>query len=436
MSKPRKKYSDLSKSEIQFIKKKLNITKIQDIDIAILKELKDALKQIKDTRNKNMITFKLWDVIMCVVLASFAFCNDWEDIHIFVTDNYYWLKSFLQMTGGIPTVNSYERIMSLIDKDELNSILLDFFKGVTTKLNPEVNLMNFDGRNNNGSSRTLTALNNSKSSLNCLNCYDNQYGYCIETVMIDEKTNEIPTIENLIKGMNLKGIIATWDALNTQTKNIEAVINAGGNYIVPVKRNQGTLYDDISLYFNDDMCDMIIAGNPNSSYYLEYEKSHSSFIKYEYFQTEDIKWYSKLSDWKNIHSFGLVRKSITKKILVPNERKNAKKKKIEKMITTVENRYYISSLHKNIKNFSIATRQHWYIENKLHWHLDFTFEQDKNTTTNKKALLNLEIIHKFVLAILNRVKNRYNMSLKHIRKHLSNNFEEFLPELFCYLMLN
>lgn len=436
MSKPRKKYSDLSKSEIQFIKKKLNITKIQDIDIAILKELKDALKQIKDTRNKNMITFKLWDVIMCVVLASFAFCNDWEDIHIFVTDNYYWLKSFLQMTGGIPTVNSYERIMSLIDKDELNSILLDFFKGVTTKLNPEVNLMNFDGRNNNGSSRTLTALNNSKSSLNCLNCYDNQYGYCIETVMIDEKTNEIPTIENLIKGMNLKGIIATWDALNTQTKNIEAVINAGGNYIVPVKRNQGTLYDDISLYFNDDMCDMIIAGNPNSSYYLEYEKSHSSFIKYEYFQTEDIKWYSKLSDWKNIHSFGLVRKSITKKILVSNERKNAKKKKIEKMITTVENRYYISSLHKNIKNFSIATRQHWYIENKLHWHLDFTFEQDKNTTTNKKALLNLEIIHKFVLAILNRVKNRYNMSLKHIRKHLSNNFEEFLPELFCYLMLN
>lgn len=436
MSKPKKKYSDLSKSEIQFIKKKLNITKIQDIDIAILKELKDALKQIKDIRNKNMITFKLWDVIMCVVLASFAFCNDWEDIHIFVTDNYHWLKSFLQMTGGIPTVNSYERIMSLIDKDELNSILLDFFKGVTTKLNPEINLMNFDGRNNNGSSRTLTALNDSKSSLNCLNCYDNQYGYCIETVMIDEKTNEIPAIENLIKGMNLKGVIATWDALNSQTKNIEAVINAGGNYIVPVKRNQGTLYDDISLYFNDDMCDMIIAGNPNSSYYLEYEKSHSSFIKYEYFQTEDIKWYSKLSDWKNIHSFGLVRKSITKKVLVPNERKNAKKKKIEKMITTVENRYYISSLHKNIKNFSIATRQHWNVENKLHWHLDFTFEQDKNTTTNKKALLNLEIIHKFVLAILNRVKNRYNMSLKHIRKHLSNNFEEFLPELFCYLMLN
>ncbi len=64
------------------------------------------------------------------------------------------------------------------------------------------------------------------------------------------------------------------------------------------------------------------------------------------------------------------------------------------------------------------------------------FRENFCKTTNKKALLNLEIIHKFVLAILNRVKSKYQMSLKSIRKHLSNNFEEFLPELFCYLMLN
>ena len=111
MAKPKKKYSDLSKTEIQFIKKKLGITKIQDIDTAILKELKESLKQLKDSRQKGKIIFKLWDVVMCVILASFAFCNDWEDIHMFVVDNYEWLKSFLQMTGGIPTEESYERIM-------------------------------------------------------------------------------------------------------------------------------------------------------------------------------------------------------------------------------------------------------------------------------------------------------------------------------------
>ena len=435
MARPPKKYSNLNKEEIKFIKKKLGITKIQDIDTAILKELKESLKVLKDSQNKNMISFKMWDVIICVILASFADCDDWEEIHEFVVDNYSWLKSFLQMTGGIPKASSYERIISLVDANELNKILFDFFKTLTRKLNPEIKLRNFDGRTNNGSKRNKTVLNDKKIPLNCLNCYDNEYGYCIETVPIDEKTNEIPTIETLINGMNLNGVIATWDALNTQTKNVKAVINAGGDYIIPIKGNQETFYNDLKLYFDLKKCEEIIAGNSNSVYYTESEKSHSAYIKYEYFQTSDINWYSNLSDWEGIHSFGLVRKTITRKMKVKNERKNAKKKMIEKIVTATEYRYYISSKQVNIKEFSIATRQHWNVENKIHWHLDFTFRQDNNTTTNKKALLNLEIIHKFVLAVLSRAKPKYNKSLKIIRKHISNNFEEFLPELFCFLML-
>ena len=122
--------------------------------------------------------------------------------------------------------------------------------------------------------------------------------------------------------MDLRGVIATWDALNSQTKNVTAVINAGGDYIVPIKGNQETFYNDLKLYFDQKRCEEIIAGNSNSAYLTEYEKSHSAFIKYEYFQTSDISWYSKLSDWEGIHSFGLVRKTITKKMKVKNNRKN------------------------------------------------------------------------------------------------------------------
>ncbi len=84
MSKPKKKYSDLSRIEINLIKKKLGITKIQDIDTAILKQLKEKIKLIKDTRYQKEITYKLWDVIMCVVLASFAQNDTWEEIHEFL----------------------------------------------------------------------------------------------------------------------------------------------------------------------------------------------------------------------------------------------------------------------------------------------------------------------------------------------------------------
>ena len=83
------------------------------------------------------------------------------------------------MTGGIPKASSYERIISLIDTDELNKILFDFFLTLTKKLNPKIKLRNFDGRVNNGSKRNNTILNNDKKPLNCLNCYDNEYGYCI-----------------------------------------------------------------------------------------------------------------------------------------------------------------------------------------------------------------------------------------------------------------
>lgn len=200
----------------------------------------------------------------------------------------------------------------------------------------------------------------------------------------------------------------------------------GGDYIVPIKGNQLNFYQDLIDYFDEEQCDKIIAGNSKSAYMEYQEKSHGVIIKYQLFQTSDIKWYSKISDWEKVKSFGLVRKTIIKKILVKNERKNAKKRMIEKEIITVENRYYISSKYVNIEEFNNATRGHWNIENKIHWHLDFTFAQDKNTTRNKKALLNLEITHKFVLGCLERVKGRYKKSLKLIRKHLSNNFEEFL----------
>ena len=436
MGKPPAKYSNLSIREKNFIKKKLNIKSFKDVDVAIFKRLKEELKKLKDTRNKNMIMYKLWDVVICVIIASFADNNDWDEIHEFVEDNYEWFKSFLQMTGGIPKANSYERIMSLVDTNELNNILLDFYKTITFEFNPEVNTLNIDGRVNNGSKRNSTMMNAEIKPLNCLNVYSNKYGYCIDTIQIDDKTNEIPTVETLIKGTNLNGVIVTWDALNTQAKNVEAVINAHGDYILPIKGNQGTFYQDLIDYFNTEKCEEIIAGNLESAYLTYTEKSHSSFIKYECFQTSDIKWYSKLNEWKGIKSFGLVRKTITKKEKVKNTRKNAKKEQVEKLVTTTENRYYISSRQVNIQEFNLATRGHWQIENKVHWHLDFTFCQDDNKTLNKKALKNLEVIHKFNLAILDRVKPRYKRSLKKIRKHLTNNIKEFFNEFLCYLLLS
>ena len=266
-----------------------------------------------------------------------------------------------------------------------------------------------------------------------------EFNYCIFSIQIDEKSNEIPAIEDLIKGLTLNEFVVTWDALNTQTANVKAVIGAGGDYVLPIKANQETFYNDLKDYFDETKCNEIIAGNTQSQYFKFNEKSHSAIITYECFQTSDINWYSKKDKWAGLKSIGLVKKTTRKMVQKTLEKKtkNGKSKKEKVMVEeiTIEDRYYISSKYPDVNEFYEVTRMHWNIENKIHWHLDYTFLQDKNTTTNKQALLNLEIIHKFILSILDRVKPYYNKSLVLIRKHLSNDIEETFPELMAYLLL-
>ena len=418
MAVPKKEKLNITTQQKNFLLKKLGIKSITDIDVAILKQLKENLKSIKDTRQQSKITYKLWDIIICVIVASFADVYDWEEIEMFVKSHYKWFKSFLQMTGGVPTWQTYENVFAIIDYKELEHILIDFYKSLTMTISDR-DYLNVDGRTDNGSSRKQTNYNEKVKALNVLNLYSNNFGVCLASEMIDDKTNEIPTIPEILKRTSIKNCIITWDALNTQTKNVEAVIDGKGDYVVPIKGNQGNFYQDLKDYFNDKELECIIAGKTNSAYYIHIEKSHSSIIKYEYFQTTDIDWYFDKNSWKSLHSIGLVKKTI---------QKNGEE--------VVEKRYYISSLFINIKEFSNAIRNHWSVENKLHWHLDFTFREDKNTTKNKNALLNLQIVNKFVLGVLNKVKFYYTkLSLKKIRKLISFDFETNFINLICYLLL-
>src|SRR5699024_6488165 len=96
--------------------------------------------------------------------------------------------------------------------------------------------------------------------LNVLNAYSNKYGICLASEQIDDKTNEITAIPDILKRFNVKGNVITWDALNTQTDNVEAVVSLKGDYVVPIKGNQGNFYNDLILYFDEKKLEMIKAG--------------------------------------------------------------------------------------------------------------------------------------------------------------------------------
>ena len=391
--------------------------KIKEIEISKLKELKEKSKMLKDERQKGKIVYKIWDIVVVVILAVLADCNEWEKIADYARDKKDFLKKFLKLTGGIPTAKTYERVISLIDSQELNKIFVDFIKDI--QFMDDIyfkDILSFDGKVDKGSSRKKGYIVEETKPLNVLNVYSDKLQMCIDQEMIEEKTNEITAIPDVIKRLDLTNVICTWDALNTQKDNVKAVTSKGGDYCVALKANQGNFYKDVQDYFDEDRL-LIIESGYEGAYQLTREKNHEAVITYEYYQTEKVNWYEEKNLWDGLKSIGLVKKTI--------EKSDGTK--------TEEKRYYISSLLLDIGIFSNTIRKHWNVENKLHWQMDFTFKSDDNTTMNKKALFNLQIIKKFCLTILNEVKKEKNKSLKRIRKDIARNVEKETIEIFKLL---
>lgn len=402
--------------DIQKLKDSLNIdvTKAEKHELI---KLKNKTKTLKDIRVKKKCTYKLWDIVCVIILAVLSNCNEWEEIYYFAKTHKKWLKGFLKLTGGIPKPSTYERIMAIIDSNELNNICVEFmFRLIKLPLNPQYDFYHFDGKVDKNSGRKTNAKKEIIKNLNVLNVYSDLLSMCIDQEMIEEKTNEITAIPDVIKRLNIKGVICTWDALNTQKNTVKAVVEGKGDYVGALKGNQGTFYQDVIDYFDEDRL-LIIESGYEGAYKKEIEKSHSQVIRYEYYQTEKVEWYAEVKEWSGLKSIGLVVKT-------------SENKKGEKI---VEKRYYISSLLLDIYNFSKAIRNHWNVENKLHWQLDFTFKADENTTMNKRALFNLQIIKKFALNILNLVKEEYKCSLKKIRFQIGLNAPEELEKIFKIL---
>ena len=391
--------------------------KIKEIEISKLKELKEKSMMLKDERQKGKVIYKIWDIVVVVILAVLADCNEWEEIADYARDEKDFLKKFLKLTGGIPTAKTYERVISLIDSQELNKIFVDFIKDI--QFMDDIyfkDILSFDGKVDKGSSRKKGYIVEETKPLNVLNVYSDKLQMCIDQEMIEEKTNEITAIPDVIKRLDLTNVICTWDALNTQKDNVKAVISKGGDYCVALNANQGNFYKDVQDYFDEDRL-LIIESGYEGAYQLTREKNHEAVITYEYYQTEKVNWYPDIKLWEGLKSIGLVKKTIDQ----------SDGTRVE------EKRYYISSLLLDISVFSNAIRKHWNVENKLHWQMDFTFKSDDNTTMNKKALFNLQIIKKFCLTILNEVKKEKNKSLKRIRKDISRNVEKETIEIFKLL---
>lgn len=326
-----------------------------------------------------------------------------------------------ELPNGVPSSDTIRVVAGNIDVAYFYQAVIQSMEALVNSvhtavagLEHEKEILSMDGKESRGSKRAK-GYSGSIKPLHTLNVYSSDCGFCIGQEFIKEKTNEIPAGPVLLERMDLKGKIVTWDALNTQKETVRTVIRKKGDYVAALKGNQHLFYKEVQEYFSEEKLDELekILGH----YKKTVEKEHGTITSREYYQTDDIWWYEDKNNWEGLATFGMV------------------KKKIEKLDGKIveERRYYISSLPVDVELFSRAARGHWGVENSLHWHLDFTFRDDYNTTAEKTCAKNMQMLKKIALAVLCIVQVMYGQSLKRIRKTIARDCEKELENILSAL---
>ena len=372
------------------------------------------VKKQNDSRYQPNVKHKMEDIILITLFAVLAKCNEWTEIESFAKKKKQWLRNYLELPNGIPSHDTIQRVISVLNPSTLYSDCINYLIGKIDAITScdERDILSADGKQSNGSKRDV-GINKDEKPVNTMGVYSTNYGLSLIQDFIDEKSNEIPMMPKLLKKLNLEGCVVTADALNTQVDTIKAILGGHADYVLPVKENQKLTYEEVKEYFEDEKLLKEALFKKTTS------KEHNGIIIREYYMTDNIEWMSKKEKWPGIKSIGLARNII--------ERDDKK---------IIEDRCYITSLKDDIELFSKSVKAEWGVENNLHAPLDIVFKEDKNKTLKKNGADNLGIIRRIALAILKFVQTYYKISLNLIRTNLSFDFENEIINIFKLLDVN
>lgn len=353
-----------------------------------MEELLEWMEYIEDVRQERKVRHSLKDILVIVLFASLANADDWVEIALFANMYKDYLKKYIELKNGVPSHDTIQRVMGLISPDVLQQ-LYGKWQELLNKKDGEIlkKVICIDGKTMRSNKR-----GEGKPS-HIVSAWSKEDGFCLGQKAVEEKSNEITAIPELLDKLQIKGNIITIDAMGTQTAIAEKIRAKRADYVLSLKGNQKNLYEAVKEYFEEEeFCSVI---KKSLGYKKVVEKAHGQTEIREYYQTEDIKWLGQKKDWKGLKSIAMERKTIER---------NGKR--------TEEYRYFISSLKTDIEALGRAIRGHWSVES-MHWHLDVTFREDANATIDKMAAQNHNIIRKWCLSILKMMElTKQKLSLK------------------------
>ena len=344
---------------------------------------------LADPRIERRKLHKLHDIVFITIAAVICGCDEWNDIEEFGTIRYDWLKTILELPNGIPSHDTFNRVFSLLDPQQLQQCFTSWIQAVAKV--KEGSIISIDGKRmcNSGEG-------GSKAIIHMVSAWCSANNMVLAQQKVDDKSNEITAIPALLDILDIKDCLVTIDAMGCQQDIAKKIVSKEADYILAVKNNQEHLYDDLQEAFDQQK---------RISTDVQVNVAHGRIEKRKCSIITDTDWICKEQNWTNLHTL----------IKIESERSfKAVESKSE-----VQTRYYISSHKGNAAFFNHAVRAHWGIENKLHWTLDVAFGEDKSTKQAGNAAENFSFINKIALNLLKQYEDKrgaQKVSIKTKRK--------------------
>jgi len=338
--------------------------------------IKEELQKVKDPRRQwGNIRHKL-DEILIIGLCSVICCGeDFTDMEDFGDDREEWLRSFLELNNGIPDSDTFRRVFERIDPHALADSLNSWLDAAGQSGGRSVNL---DGKTICGSK------NPEHSAYHVVSAWVSENSITLGELAVEEKSNEITAIPELLDLIDVEGDIITIDAMGCQEDIAQKIRKKGADYVLALKDNHPTLHADVADYF-----DWIEKEQPKSEtidhYKSKPEKGHGR-IETREILTACADWLEDKDNWKDLQT--IIRYRCTREM---------------NGVKSVSVRHYISSFDTSAEDFGAIIWGHWSIENQLHWILDVVFREDGARAKKDNSPLNFHILRKIALAALKKI---------------------------------
>ncbi len=363
----------------------------------------EHFKDIKDIRIERRKKHKLIDIITISICAVVCGADGWEDIETYGIVRKKWLEKFLELPNGIPSHDTFARVFSQINPEEFNKSFLSWVKGICKITAGEI--IAFDGKQ----SRNSGDEKNGRGAINTVSAWATSNRLVLGQTKVEGKSNEITALPKLIDVLDLAGCIVTIDAIGCQREIVKKIVERDADYVIAVKKNQPSLYKQVEQLFKQAI--KTNGDSLNMSDFSSKETNRGREETRNYLMISGIEGsIDELQKWKNLNSIGMVE----------SVREVGGK-------TTVEIRYFISSLGENIKKLVEAIRGHWSIENSLHWVLDVTFQEDKSRIKKDNAPANFAVLRHIAVNLMSQNKSR-KLSVRK-KRFLASLDEEYSREL-------